>query len=88
MTIKTAGGLLNASAREAGGGGVGRRGWLGSRSRAPRLLHSLTRWKKAARANSKIPTNTKKQHKKWFYHLSFLPRPKIKPRYLDTISPS
>ena len=40
------------------------RGWLRSRSRAPRLLASLTRWKKAARANSKIPANTKKQHKK------------------------
>lgn len=35
-------------------------------------LHSFV-GKKAARANSKIPTNTKKLHKKWFYHLRFLP---------------
>lgn len=66
MTIKTAGGLLTASARGEGGG-FALVPVLGACS-----LHSFV-GKKAARANSKIPTNTKKLHKKWFYHLRFLP---------------
>ena len=67
MTIKTAGGLLTASARGEGGGFA-----LVPVLRA-RSLHSALVGKKAARANSKIPTNAKKQHKRWFCLLRFPP---------------